>query len=123
MRLSLLVLGLCACSKAPTKPDPAALKQLSYEAQCEAVAPRVAPCANEMMIADLRAIAGPGEMDRAETQAISDELRREEPSADAARKMAILSCMGTRNETFPSQVLACWEVDDCKRFAECMTPP
>ena len=122
MRLSILALGLCACGGAspPTKPDPAALKKLSYEAQCEAVAPRVAPCANEIMIADLRELDP--DPSSSGTRALSEDIeRRGTPSADEGRKIAILSCMGTRDEKFPSQVLACWEIEDCARFVACTT--
>src|SRR5688500_5126093 len=122
MRLTLIAIVLCACGKTPLeKPDPAALQRLTYEAQCEAVAPRAGRCANELMIADLESLARSDGMD---VSAIVDDMRRDDDlSSEQARSIARHSCMGTATETFPARVLACWDEDDCTRFAACVTRP
>jgi hypothetical protein len=120
MRTCLLLLVICACGKRLEKPDPAELAKLEYDAQCAAVAPRAGRCANELIAADLRSLPvdEPGQRELARAAAGgARELTDHE-----ARGIAITSCVGRADRTFPARVLTCWDEDDCTRFADCVTP-
>jgi hypothetical protein len=95
---------------------------MSYDAQCEAVAPRVTGCAHELMIADLERLMEREGPDREQLAMVeSIERYRSFTTGNEARNMAIVSCHADHRETFPARVVACWEEETCPSFVRCMT--
>lgn len=102
---------VAACSSSlPSPPDPQAFQKLTVEERCEATAPRAVRCANELLVAQARALS-------AELGSRIERVTDDPPSASEARAMHDVSCA---DAAYPAAIVACWSTSECNAFAACV---
>jgi hypothetical protein len=114
VKLALAVLVLAACNRLPDPPDAEAFKHMMAKQRCKATAPRAVRCADELMVAGVKAMGVGSEFDD-----FAEELR-DTPRAtdDQAISMHKMQCLGDPH--YAEAVLACWKESDCDAFAACV---
>ena len=113
MRTAILAL-LVACGGTSAAPDLVEFRSMTPERQCKVTAPRAARCADELMVASLRALDPEHAMGD-----VANQLE-DEPKADmaTAARMHEVACMSGPGYT--AGIVACWNIGDCKEFAACV---
>ena len=110
----------------PPRPDPAKLATLPPEAQCRAVAPRLEPCLDELILASIRDL-GDDELTRELTRELAEHDRRLDRRIASARKahvVAVTHCLGSVPvERFVAKVIGCWDRTSCADLGRCLHPP
>lgn len=113
------LIALAGCDGLPDKPDEASYRALDDTGRCKATAPRAIRCTDELILMDLKAVAGD---DPALLDGIADKLHEDKPLPRQERKQNITvhktSCVGTPG--YMDAVFACWSIEDCKKFADCV---
>jgi hypothetical protein len=99
----------------PDPPDAKQFAAMTEEQQCDAVLPRTTPCASELIAASLLSITTG---DDPEMQKLARDLAEQPGTKDEDRAIAKTQCVADRG--FPAAVVACWKVEDCKPFSECI---
>ena len=124
----ILVLACLAfgCDNLPDRPDEKTFNAAPFMEKCRLTAPRAIMCTDELMVADVRALAG-GMGEGSEFLAMVEKDVANEPkrSAKHERKEGIAihktRCAGDQYEEYPTAVYACWAQDGCKKFVDCVT--
>ncbi len=122
-----LATGALGCGDGlPPRPDLARLATLPIDAQCRAVAPRLAPCTNELIVASVRDL-GDDELTKELAKELAEHDRRLDrrlTSARNGRAAALTFCLGAHSgPAFVATVVGCWERPSCADLASCLFPP
>jgi len=120
----LAVLVLASCDKLPARPAEKEFEALGPGGKCKATAPRAMRCSDELMVAQIRALAmeGGGEMADVIEKDLKDSapLLEKNPQKDR-EAMHKLNCVG--GPSYAEAVYKCWSIEDCKTFADCVMKP
>src|SRR5262249_23716132 len=115
VKLALAVLALAACNRLPDPPDAEAFKHMTAKQRCRAAAPRAVRCADELVVATVKAL----DMGSAGDE-IAEKLD-DMPGATDDQAIAIHKTQCAADPHYPDAVLACWKTADCDAFASCVT--
>lgn len=122
MRAVLLLTLLASCANSdPAQlpvPDPAAFAKLSDSAQCAATENRAAPCADDLVIADLALLEQGDPAQRELRETIEKDLRADPSPSDDRRKLHQSLC---RHPRYTTAIVTCWKEPTCVAFARCVT--
>jgi isopentenyldiphosphate isomerase len=110
---------LVSCGRnTPEPPDPAAYQKLDAEGRIKATTPRAVLCINHLMYEDAVSAGLSREEAKEIMQRASDKPSRPEDDEVVYKTQ----CLGEPNaNALPDAVLACWKIEDCKQFANCVT--
>jgi hypothetical protein len=116
-----VVLLLCACDKMPARPSEASFRAASPTEKCRLTAPRAMRCTDELMVAELRSLAGGDDGGLAD--AVAEDLEKDpKPTTKKDRRvMHEHMCLG--GPTYADAVFDCWSEASCKAFAQCVMKP
>jgi hypothetical protein len=92
---------------------------MTVDEKCEATAPRVIPCADELLLAELRALKtdGSGALADATMKTLQDSPR---VTKQQARQMHEIHCVGSTGTEYQDSIVACWNEKSCDAFAACV---
>jgi hypothetical protein len=123
-----LALAACGSKAAPTglgkssAPDPTKFRAMTPEEQCKATAPRATRCATELLIEDMRETFSREPADTAFVDDVAKRIGNEpRPTAAEAARMHEAKCLSDLSHGYPAAVARCWNMDDCREFATCVT--
>ena len=111
--LAVLLLA-AACSDKPAPPDLAKFKAMSEDDQCEAAAPRATRCMDDLLVADIKAVG----LDKDLKGELVKEVRTTPSTPDERKTMHKVQCMS--DPAYANAVVACWTIEPCKEFVECV---
>src|SRR5258706_15901218 len=109
--LAVLLLA-AACSDKP--PDLAKFKAMSEADQCEAAAPRATRCIDDLLVADIKAVG----LDKELRGKLVKDVRTTHSTPDERKAMHEIQCLS--GPAYTNAVVACWTIEPCKEFAECV---
>jgi hypothetical protein len=136
MRIVTIVAAVTAagCGNDSAKPAAESLEGKTAEQQCEALAPRLQPCVNEVIVAQAVSAGISDEI----VEALGDELRaadRRTPEEaghgrilttpkSELRGETIAICMTSvaQDPAYAQRVLQCWDEKTCESFVACAKP-
>jgi hypothetical protein len=115
-----LLLGACG-DKLPARPNEASFRAAGPTEKCKLTAPRAMRCADELMVAELRSLAGGDDGGLAD--AVAEDLKKDpKPTTKKDRRvMHEHMCLG--GPSYADAVFACWSEASCNAFAQCVMNP
>jgi hypothetical protein len=121
MRSGLLIaFVLLGCGGKPSPPDMKKYEAMSAEERCKATEPRASMCADELVVMDLRDLAG--DLGSEMTNAVEKDLEgKGQVDSAQAKEVHRSICRGDRTTAYMDAVVECWAVEHCKDFANCVS--
>ena len=114
-----VVLLLAACSdKMPGRPDEASFRAAAPSEKCRLTEPRATRCSDELLVADLRSLAGSDDGGLAD--AVAEDLHKDSRPTTAKARRAMHQNMCLAGGGYAEAVFACWSETSCKAFAACV---
>jgi hypothetical protein len=111
--------GLAACGdKRPKRPDDATFRAMNEREKCRVTTPRAITCADEIIIEQLRTMPGLDNADEIAADAEKQNAKQKPLTPKQRIQVHEDSCAGIPH--YADAVLACWDVEGCKPFADCV---
>ena len=123
-RLSLAIaLALFGCSDdRPSRPDEAKFRAAEPGEQCRMTAARAIQCTDAIIVSDVQAIGIPELAEEVEKDLAKDAPAtpsKKDKDQRANIEVHKHSCLA--NKRYAVGVFECWAIEDCKKFAACVS--
>ncbi len=122
MRSGLLIaVVMLGCGGKPSPPDMKKYEAMSADEKCDATEPRASLCVDELLVMDLRDLAGQ-DIGSEFIETVEKDLEsRPRTNPSQAKPLHQNLCRGGRTTAYMDAIVECWAVEHCKDFANCVS--
>ena len=117
LAIAIVTTGVACKDGLPPPPDPQRYQTLNEDERCEATAPRAIRCIDHLLLAQFRQLSS--EL----PEGLVQEVSSARTSTSEALVMHRTSCLADDPRSpaaYADAIVACWSVEDCVAFADCV---